>query len=77
MYVELFITYPYKIQKFFENYFFFVLQGLFYKLRTVSRRYKKGHFHYKKVKKGTPNSTYPYVHSFFTLVLTKQVFEKK
>ena len=37
---------------------------------------KKGHFHNKKVKKGTPNLTSPYVHSFFTTVMTKQFFEK-
>ena len=33
-------------------------------------------FHYKKVKKDTPNLTSPYVHSFFTIVLIKQIFEK-
>ena len=30
-------------------------------------------FHYKKVKKGTPNLTSPYVHSLFTIVLIKVI----
>ena len=34
-------------------------------------------FHYKKVKKGSPNLTTPYVHSLFSSVLIKQIFEKK
>ena len=37
---------------------------------------KRALFHNKKVKKGTPNLTSPYVHSRFTLVLIKQIFEK-
>ena len=34
-------------------------------------------FHYKNVKKGTLNLTSPYVHSLFTIVLIKRIFEKK
>ena len=37
---------------------------------------QKGDFHYKKVKKGTNNLTSPYIHSIFTTVLIKQLFEK-
>ena len=37
---------------------------------------KRTLFHYSKVKKGTPNLTSPYVHSLFTIVLKKQIFEK-
>ena len=33
-------------------------------------------FHYKNVKKGTPNLTSPYVHSFFTIVFMTQIFLK-
>ena len=37
---------------------------------------KRALFHYKKVKKGTPNLTSLCVHSIFTIVLIKQIFEK-
>ena len=37
---------------------------------------KKALFHYKKVKKGTPNLTSPFIHSLFTIVLIKKFFEK-
>ena len=37
---------------------------------------KRALFHCKKVKKGTPNLTSPYVHSLFTVVLIKQICEK-
>ena len=37
---------------------------------------KRALFHYKEVKKGTPKLTFPYVHSLFTIVLIKQIFEK-
>ena len=37
---------------------------------------KRALFHYKKIKKGTPNLTSPYDHSLFTIVLIKQIFEK-
>ena len=37
---------------------------------------KRALFHYKKVQKGTPNLNPPHVHSLFTIVLIKQVFEK-
>ena len=38
---------------------------------------KKGTFSLQKVKKNTPNLTYPYVHDLFTTFLIKQNFEKK
>ena len=37
---------------------------------------KRALFHYKKIKKGTPNLTSPCDHSLFTIVLIKQIFEK-
>ena len=37
---------------------------------------KKATFSLQKVKKGTPNLSYPYVHSLFTIVLIKLIFEK-
>ena len=36
---------------------------------------KKGTFHDRIVKKGTPNLTFPYVHNLFINVLIKQIFE--
>ena len=38
---------------------------------------KRALFHYKTVKMGTPNLISPYLHGFFTIVLKKQIFEKK
>ena len=43
---------------------------------SVQKIQKKALFHYKKVKKSIPNLTSPYVHSLFTIVLIKQIFEK-
>ena len=43
---------------------------------SVQKILKRALFHYKKVKKGTPNLTSPYVYSLFTIVLIKQIFEK-
>ena len=43
---------------------------------SVQKIQKRAHFQYKKVKKGTLNLTSPFVYSLFTLVLTKQIFEK-
>ena len=43
---------------------------------SVQKILKGALFHYKKVKKGTPNLTPPYVHSLFTIVSIKQIFEK-
>ena len=43
---------------------------------TVQKIQKRALFHQKKVKKGTPNLTSPCDHSFFALVLIKQIFEK-
>ena len=41
------------------------------------QKMQKGHFFTsKKLKIGTPNLTSPYVHSIFTVVLIKQIFEK-
>ena len=37
---------------------------------------KRALFHYEKVEKGTPNLISPGVHSLFTAILMKQVFEK-
>ena len=37
---------------------------------------KRAFLLYKKVKKGTPYLTFPYFHSLFTIVLTKQIFEQ-
>ena len=42
----------------------------------VQKIQKRALFHYKKVKKGTTNLTSPYIHSLFTTVLIKQIFEK-
>ena len=51
--------------------------GVILETEDSVRKIQKGAlFHYKKVKKGTPNLTSPYVHSFFTLVLIRQFFEK-
>ena len=44
--------------------------------RCLEKIQKRALFHYKKVKKGTPNLTSPYIHSLFTIVLIKQIFEK-
>ena len=38
---------------------------------------KSALFHYKKVKKGTPNLTFPYIYSLLTIFKIKQIFEKK
>ena len=38
---------------------------------------KRALSHYKNIKKGTPDLTFPYVHSLFTIVLIKQIFGKK
>ena len=43
---------------------------------SVRKMQKRTLFHYRKVKKGTPNLTFPYVHSLFTIFLIKQIFEK-
>ena len=43
---------------------------------NIWKMQKRESFHYKKVKKGTPNLTFPYVYSVFTIFLTKQIFEK-
>ena len=43
---------------------------------SVQKIQKRALFQYKKVKKGTPNLTSPYVHSIFTIVLIKQIVEK-
>ena len=39
-------------------------------IRKIQKR-KKALFHYKKVKNGTPNLTFPSVHSLFTIVVIK------
>ena len=44
---------------------------------SIRKIQKRALFHYKKVKKGTPNLSSPYVHSLFQIVLIKQIFEKK
>ena len=44
---------------------------------SIQKIQKRVLFHYKKVKKGTPNLTSSYIHSLFTIVLMKQIFEKK
>ena len=38
---------------------------------------KKDTFSLQKVKKGTPNLTYPYIHGLCTIFLKKLIFEKK
>ena len=43
---------------------------------SIRKVQKKGFFLLKKVKKGTLHLTSPSVHSLFTTVLTKQIFEK-
>ena len=43
---------------------------------SVRKIQKRALFHYKTVKKGTPNLTSPFVHGLFTIVLMKQIFEK-
>ena len=43
---------------------------------SIQKIQKRALFHYKTVKKGTPNLTYPYIHDFFTIVLIKQISEK-
>ena len=51
----------------------------FYILETegsVQKILKRALFHYKKDKKDTPNLTSHYVHSLFTIVLIKQIFQK-
>ena len=61
-----------------KAYFYEHLQGLFQKLRATSGRYKKGHFFTTKQLKRAPLvGPPPYVLSFFTVVLIKQIFEKK
>ena len=44
---------------------------------SVREIQKKAIFHYKKVKKDTHNLTSHYIHSLFTTVFVKQIFEKK
>ena len=44
---------------------------------SIQKIQKRALFHYKTVKKGTPNLTSSYVHGLFTTVLIKQIFEKK
>ena len=44
---------------------------------SIQKTQKRALFHYKTVKKGTPNLTYPYIHDLFTIVLIKQISEKK
>ena len=43
---------------------------------NVQKIQKRTLFHYKKVKKSTPNLSSPDVYILFTIVLIKQVFEK-
>ena len=43
---------------------------------SVRNIQKRALFHYKTVKKGTPNLTSPFVRGHFTIVLMKQIFEK-
>ena len=43
---------------------------------SVQEILKSALFHYKKVKKDTPNLTSPCVHSLFRIVLIKRIFEK-
>ena len=43
---------------------------------SIQKTQKRALFHYKTVKKGTPNLTSSYVHGLFTVVLMKQIFEK-
>ena len=43
---------------------------------SIQKIQKGAILHYRKVKKGTPNLTSPYVHSLFTIILIKQIFEK-
>ena len=43
---------------------------------NIQKIQKKALYHYKTVKKSTPNLTSPYVYGFFTIVLIKQIFEK-
>ena len=43
---------------------------------SVHKMQKRALFHYKKVKKGTPNLTSPYIYGFFAILLIKQIFEK-
>ena len=42
---------------------------------SVRKIQKRLLFHYKKVKKGNPNLTSPYVHSLIIIVLIQQIFE--
>ena len=43
---------------------------------SVRKIQKRALFHYKTVKKGTPNLISRYLYGLFTIVLTKQIFEK-
>ena len=43
---------------------------------SIQKLQKRTLFCHRKVKKGTPNLTSPYVHNLFTIFLIKQVFEK-
>ena len=38
---------------------------------SIQKTQKKSLFHYKTVKKGTPNLTSPFIHGFFTIVFFK------
>ena len=48
-------------------------------LCSFIQKIQRARFHYKKVKKGTPNLTPPpsYVYSLFIIALIKQTFEKR
>ena len=43
---------------------------------SIQQKYKRTLFPYKKLLKGTTDFSNPYVHSIFTLLLMKPVFEK-
>ena len=58
-----------------NNYFNFS-RGYFRNWGQHPEDSKRVLFHYRKVKKGTHNLTSPYVHSIFSTVLIKQIFEK-
>ena len=43
---------------------------------SVRKTQKRTLFHCETIKKGTPNSTFSYVHGLFTIVFIKWIFEK-
>ena len=47
------------------------LSGIILETEGSVRKIKKALFYHKRVKKGTPNLTSPYVNSLFTIVLIK------